>query len=124
MWDQLHVSGRGMLYRMYENASGKIDLQLIAPKMQRKAILGELHEGALGGHLGEEKMLAKLRARFYWPGYHSDVRDWCRTCPQCVARKTPSPRSKAPLTGIQAGFPMQMVAVDILGPLPRIEFWQ
>ena len=56
-------------------------------------------------------MLAKLRAQFYWPSYHSDVRNCCRMCPQCVARKAPSPQSRVPLTSTQAGLPMQMFGV-------------
>ena len=112
MWDHLHVIKRGMLYQVYENASGKIDLQLIAPKVQCKKILRELHE-TLDGHLGEEKMLTKLRAQFYWPSYHSDVRNCCHTCPQCVSRKAPSSHSRVPLTSTQAGLPMQMFGVIV-----------
>eukprot|EP00731_Ephydatia_muelleri_P025917 Em0018g17a len=35
--------------------------------------------------------------------------------------KTPAPKRRAPLGTIAAGYPMQIVAVDILGPLPRTE---
>ena len=33
--------------------------------------------------------------------------------------KTPAPRRRAPLGTIKAGYPMQIIAVDILGPLPE-----
>ena len=41
-----------------------------------------------------------------------------RTCGRCAARKSPTPKNCALLQSIKAGFPMQLVAVDILGPLP------
>ena len=46
------------------------------------------------------------------------VREWCRTCSPCCQCKVPAPNNRAPLQGVAMGSPMQMVAVDILGPLP------
>ena len=68
----------------------------------------------MGGHLGEEKTLGRLKERFYWPGHFTDVRNWCKTCAACATRKTPPTRGRAPLKNIEVG---QMVAMDILGPL-------
>ena len=34
----------------------------------------DLHEGAVGGHLGEE-VLSCLKERFYWPGCAEAVRN-------------------------------------------------
>ena len=75
--------------------------------------------GAIGGHLGEEKMIGYMKERFYWPGCVEDARHWCKTCGICATRKSPGPRNRAPLQGIQAGYPMQIVAMDIMGPLPE-----
>ena len=80
-----------------------------------------MHEGTLGGHLGEGKTFGRLRERYYWPGYHSDVQHWCRTCASCAARKTSSPKNQASLQSIKVGEPLQLVAVDILGPFPESE---
>ena len=80
-----------------------------------------MHEGTLGGHLGEEKTLERVKGRYYWPGYHTDVSTWCRTCLACSQRKTPAPKNRAPLQSIKIGSPLPLVAVDILGPLPESE---
>ena len=42
-------------------------------------------------------------------------------CSTCASRETPAPKKKGPLTPVLAGYPMQMVAVDILGPLPMTD---
>ena len=60
-----------------------------------------------------------LKERFYWPGCVEDARQLCKTCGICATRKSPGPRNRAPLQGIQAGYPMQIVAMDIMGPLPE-----
>lgn len=61
----------------------------------------------------------KLKERFYWPGHTEDVRRWCQTCLTCAARKSPAPRNKAKLVSIYPGYPLQLVAMDLLGPLPE-----
>ena len=91
----------------------------MVPKKFRQDILRDLHEGVTGGHLGEVKTLSKLKERFYWPGHYNDVRDWCQTCKACAKRKSPVPGRQAPMQTITAGYPTQVMAVDLLGPLPE-----
>ena len=91
----------------------------VTPNKYHPEILQELHAGSVSGHLGEYKTCNTLQQRFYWPGLTRDVKIWCRTCPSCAAQKTPSPNKHAPLQTIRAGAPMQIVTVDILGPLPK-----
>ena len=93
--------------------------QLVVPLQERKHILTDIHSGASGGHLGSDKMMSRVKARFYWAGYWKDVQNWCRTCSVCASRKSPIPRNQAPLQSIFVHSPMQLVAVDILGPLPQ-----
>ena len=120
-WDRLEVA-EGVLWRNLEDNVGKESWkQLIAPSTLRDKIMEELHAGVVGGHLGEEKTFNQLKKRFYWPGYSRSVREWCRTCSTCATRKTQVPKQRAPLQTIQVGYPMQIVATDIMGPLPESE---
>ena len=122
IWDQLALRD-GVMYRKYfdhKNPSS-FRYQLLVPQALRKRVLEETHDGFCGGHLGEEKSFQKLKLSYYWPGYWNSVRDWCRTCAACASRKTPAPKNKAPLQSIVVGSPMQMVAIDILGPLPQTQ---
>ena len=121
LWDQLVIK-EGVLYRNYEDAHGLGQhLQLIVPKQNREEILRDIHGGALGGHLGEAKTLSRVKERFYWPGHSEDVKLWCKNCPDCAARKTPAPKRTAPLQKFECGYPMQVVATDIVGPFPESE---
>ena len=118
-WRQLYIKDR-LLFRRYEDCHGKQQrAQLVVPESLKTEVLDSLHGGVAGGHLGEDKTLSKLWERFYWPGHTEDVRKWCQGCPQCAQRKTPVPKNRAKLTSIYPGYPLQLVAVDILGPLPE-----
>ena len=67
----------------------------------------------------EVKTLSKLKERFYWPGHYNDVRDWCQTSKACAKRKSPVPGRQAPMQTITAGYPTQVMVVNLLGPLPE-----
>ena len=111
----------GILYRQFESQDGSSSrLQLIVLKGLREEVLKQLHEGPVGSHFGEDKTLHRLWEWFYWQGHQKDVASWCRTCKDCAARKGPAPKRRAPLTPIKVGSPLQMVAMDFLGPF--VEF--
>ena len=120
IWDQLLIQD-GILYKRFENHECFKDyvLQVVIPKLMKKGILEELHVGVQGGHLGEGKMLGWLKERYYWPGHYADVKSWCKTCELCTTKKTAAPKQNTPLQIYAVGSPMQLVAVDILGPLPE-----
>ena len=120
-WEQLTVQD-GILYRKVEDQNGRNShLQLVVPSSQKECILQEAHGGSLSGHLGGNKTFKRLKERFYWPGYSHDTREWCRMCPNCAARKNPPQHRKGPLQNIRAGYPMQIVATDIMGSFPCSE---
>ena len=117
--DQLTLCD-GVLCRRYEGADGLNTIaQIVVPKVLRDAVLADLHEGTLGAHLGVDKTLARLKEWFYWPGHHQDVRNWCDNCGVCATRKNPAPKAKSTLKSIVVGYPLQLVAMDIVGPFPE-----
>ena len=104
-WNQLYIQ-EGLLFWRYEDCHGKENwTQLVVPLALQTEILCDLHSGAAGGHLGEDKTLSRLRERFYWPGHIEDVHMWCEQCPECTMRKTPTPKQRAQLTNIHPGYP-------------------
>ena len=73
LYDQL-VLKQDLLYCTLPSVSSSgLQDKLVVPKALRAEILKELHEGSLGGHLGNDKTLWKLKERFYWPGHYKDV---------------------------------------------------
>ena len=119
-WNQL-VLKDAVFYRHHEDANGYSHLQLIVPKVNRDDVLHKVHNAPSGGHLGEAKTLSRLQERFYWPGHVEAVKVWCRCCADCAARKSPGQRRRAPLQSMQAGYPMQIIAVDIVGPFSPVQ---
>ena len=119
LWPRLMLDD-GILWRRYEDLETKQEWkQLVLPQCLREEVMEEIHAGVMGGYVGESKTLQQLKRRFYWPGHSRDVKTWCQTCSSCASRKTQAPKNCAPLQTIKAGSPMQIIAVDIMGPLPE-----
>ncbi len=119
VWKQLVVK-EGLLYRQWESDAGdSMRLRLVLPKQFREEVLGELHGGHLSGHLGVHKTMAKVKYRYFWPGMSADIRSFLRSCNLCAKRKSPARKRRAPLQQYRVGVPMERVAIDLLGPLPR-----
>ena len=92
--------------------------QLVIPTSRRESILKALHSDATGGHLGREKLIAKLRERYYWYGMFTDAENYCRDCIDCQRRKAANPTPIAPIHPIQVESAFDMVSMDICGPYP------
>ncbi|KAK3743518.1 hypothetical protein QZH41_015906, partial [Actinostola sp. cb2023] len=114
---QLHD---GVLYRRWETDSGEdVQWQLVVPRTLRPEVLRAMHDAKTAGHLGVSKTLGRVRQRFYWHRCSQTVRDWCRRCDLCAARKKPQRTPRAAMRNYNVGAPMERVALDVLGPLPE-----
>ena len=118
IWDQLLVK-HNCLYRLHRHpTTDRETWQLVIPHANREEFLRDMHEGPLGGHLGEEKTLGRLKERYYWqvtmPMYRIGV-----PLVQIVQQR--NHESRAPLTSVMVGEPLQLVAVHLLGPFPESE---
>ena len=110
----------GLLYREFESEDGKCKIvQLIIPKVMTEEIMKALHDLPSAGHLGVNKMTDKVRQRYYWKGWREDIEDHCRRCTKCAEHNSARKKAKAPLMTSTTGYPMERVALDVIGPLPK-----
>ena len=120
-WDRLALRD-GVLYRRWEEDDGKtFTWQLVVPESLKTEILRELHDSKTAGHLGVTKTLGRVKQRFYWYKCSQEVKDWCKKCDLCAARKKPQKTPRAAMKKYNVGAPLERVALDILGPLPESE---
>ena len=106
----------GLLVRLQRVKAGLEPIeQVVLPQCLKRMVLESLHDSDLAGHFGVKRTMARVRLRYYWPGYLTDIEDWCKTCEICQQRKDPPNKNTAPLTSIDTGEgPFEQVALDIL----------
>ncbi len=112
-WNRLELKN-GILYRKRQGVTG-VTHQLVLPRQLRDIVLESLHNDM--GHLGIERTLDLVRARFYWPKMSSAVERKVKTCDRCVRRKTP-PERAAPMVSIKTSRPLELVCMDFLSVEP------
>ena len=111
----------GNLYHKWitETSPDGYVLQLVAPQELKSVIFKHLHSMHTAGHMGREKTITSVRRRFYWPGMSADIRRWCKQCSICAKSKPGPGIGKAPLTQFMVGAPLEVIALDIVGPLKQ-----
>lgn len=81
----------------------------IAPLLQR------VHDKA--GHFNPKIVLEKIRYRVWWPRMQADIHDYIKGCIPCV--QTSAARRTSPLSPIFSLRPFYLMAMDLIGPLPK-----
>ena len=111
---------RDRLYRVSRDTQiGVETTQLLVPKSRREMVFQAAHFNPMAGHLGYDKTLNRIMARFYWPGIRGEVRCWCAFCRECQLVNQPAiPR--APLRPLPLmEVPLERIGMDLIGPFPR-----
>ena len=101
---------QGVLYRDWQGDQGLKSL-LVLPRLFVSKALRYLHNE--GGHPGRDRTLSLMRDRFYFPGMFRVVENWVQRCSRCICRKA-AVNQRAPLVGITANQPMDLVCIDYL----------
>ncbi|KAK7921783.1 hypothetical protein WMY93_008685 [Mugilogobius chulae] len=112
-WTKLELID-GVLYRKRQD-NDTLSYQLVLPEDLRLFVLKSLHDDM--GHLGIDRTLDLVRARFYWPRMASDVEQRVKTCGRCVRRKS-LPERSAPLVNITTSRPLELLCMDFLSLEP------
>ncbi|RNA19546.1 Retrovirus-related Pol poly from transposon [Brachionus plicatilis] len=77
-----------------------------------------IHSNILSGHLGSKRSKEKLFARFFRPKLGQYVDQFIKFCEICQKTKILNRLPKAKLKPIITDHPLQLVTMDIVGPLP------
>ncbi|XP_059474872.1 uncharacterized protein LOC132196326 [Neocloeon triangulifer] len=107
------VDQDGLLY--FRDLEGP---RLCVPEEMRPRVLEVCHNLPTGAHKGGFRMFYDIRKRFYWPGWHRDVRQHCVLCMSCVQKKGKNmqPVLNRPVAPVV--WRLQRIAIDVKGPLP------
>ena len=120
-WDNLILQD-GVMYQRWLSIDKKNlpeQRQLLVPMILREEVIKQCHGTLLAGHFGVEKTTQAVKRRFYWYRMGRDIRRHIHECPACSANRQPVHSLKAALKDYRVGYPLDRVALDILGPLPQ-----
>ena len=120
-WNRIKIIN-GTLYRAWtikNQNKYQLIFQYIVPNHQRLKILQLSHDHKASCHLGVEKTANRIKERFYWPNWESEVRQYVVSCEICQKIKAPSINRITTLQPILPQRPLQIITTDCMGPLPK-----
>ena len=94
-------------------------LQVVVPLSLRRRLLDIAHFAPTSGHPGRAKLYQTMRRGFYWPLMTVDIHHLVENCSACARNRMKEQKNVYPMRLFPATKPLEYVAMDILGPLPR-----
>ena len=89
---------------------------MIVPESLKKPLFNHYHAGPSAGHMGEYKTLYRMRMRFFWPGLRNDVKNWVKSCANCVAYNVWRNRKSETHFSWPVTVPFWIMHVDLWSP--------
>ncbi|GBG67145.1 hypothetical protein CBR_g81570 [Chara braunii] len=112
-------------YRIQEgyllvHTRGKDLLCILSDPHLRTRLLGEFHDAPATEHFGVNRMICRLRRRFWWSGLLGDVTRYCDSCEVCRRCKSRNHRPYCKLRPLPVSLRRrEAIAMDITGPFPK-----
>lgn len=101
-----------LLARLASGASARS--VIFAPSAIVSDVIGHIHGN---GHFRVQKTLKRVMSEFYWHRLVRDVKEHLSNCVDCAERDS-TPKPSLPTGQLAAYRPNQLVASDVMGPLP------
>src|SRR5688572_25280192 len=80
------------------------------------SVLYMFHNDTCATHESAERMMEKMKSRYYWPQMFENIRKYVKTCDACQRRG--KFKRNEPLHPIPVGAPFHRIGIDYVGPLP------
>lgn len=121
IWNEVHEGkGEESKWKVVEECLYKVGndrLMLVVPKNMREELVRAFHDGPIAGHPGQSRTLWAISQKFWWPKMYTEVMKYVRTCDTCNEKKPGRMKKTGKLHPIIATRPMEIMGIDILGPL-------
>ncbi|XP_030767447.1 uncharacterized protein LOC115891183 [Sitophilus oryzae] len=130
-FDIIHKKGvSNVIADAMSRIPGSEDVQEHTPDIseerpQRQEVIDSCHSPPTSGHFGFFKTLNRVQELHYWPKMREDILRFVRNCEVCGAQKAPN-TARMGLMGKEkvVDLPFQVIAIELIGPLPRSKIGQ
>ena len=111
----------GILYRKWEQKTLEKPSYLVCvPSSLQDEVIRLCHDIPASGHLGSQKCVGRIRTAYYFPKLDLKTRLYIENCHLCLKRRRPNPKFRAPLTPFAGTEPGQIIQLDLMENLPKV----
>jgi transposase InsO family protein len=92
--------------------------ELAYTKEEKLIILKQFHDSVIGGHLGINKTIKKIKTQCTWKGMKEDIKNYITHCTSCQKNKVSNRKVRQPMVITSTSSrPFEKIFLDIVGPL-------
>ena len=84
---------------------------------EMEPVLYMFHNDPTAAHASKERMMEKMKKRYYWPQMFENIKVYVESCDSCQRRG--KAKRNEPLHPIPVGEPFYQIGIDYVGPLNR-----
>eukprot|EP00171_Calliarthron_tuberculosum_P002219 IDg2219t1 len=95
------------------------DLAVVVPEALKVAVLSHVHGSRLTGHYRFRKTLARMRGRFWWKEWISDIAAYLKKCVPCTVSEDRRPGRQARMEIVHPKRRFSQVAFDVQTITPK-----
>ena len=123
--ERLFVDSRGLLMLKYSGGRRteeckfgvKSKNRIVIPRSLVAKVLSVVHNGGLGGHMGQDRTWKRARDSFYWRKMKQDVIEYVAACEECGRNKHSTHPNIAPFQETDLpNVPLDHLQIDFAGP--------
>lgn len=90
---------------------------LIRTEKEKFDLMSKFHNDALyGGHCGQKRLYARLRAAYYWKNMSKDIRKFVKNCEKCLVNKVRNKNIEPLRLTETPQRPFDVMIIDTIGP--------
>ncbi|CAD5227230.1 unnamed protein product [Bursaphelenchus xylophilus] len=122
IFEKAKINADNLLVVMTKENDSEIERPLI-PEAIRQSLFSMVHSSPnIGAHLGAKKTIQKM-SRYAWYQMAKDIKQWCEECQKCQQFSMPRISSRTEVIPwiSQYDGPMQLIGLDLCGPLPKTD---
>jgi len=115
-WEQV----RAMIRYIFRETKIEIIIcsELEYSQEEKLTIFKHFHDSVIGGHLGINKTIKKIKTQCDWRGIKEDVKNYVRNCSSCQKNKITNKKVQQPMVLTSTSSrPFEKIFLDIVGPL-------
>ena len=94
-------------------------IQAVLHSSLRHRLLRLAHHTPIAGNPGQTRLHRRLQRSYYWPHMPDNISTTVRECTSCAKNRLRLLRKASEMKLFPATAPLDSVAIDILGPLPK-----
>ena len=119
-YEQLSVAADGVLMiNRPVNELDQLAIKIVLPEELRPRAFYHAHTHATAGHFGIRATVDRMKRWFYYPTIQQDVENRIKLCQPCMQKNKKFDLKDATHQPHRWGYPLEMLFVDLVGPLPK-----